>query len=81
MEKYKEVSEQEFNEYINNYPNKLEWDYYNVPIPPEKTANDFSNGKVWPESVVAKIELNTSMKGHSLYKGEKDKYYILNSSQ
>lgn len=46
----KDVTKEEFEEFIANYPNKLEKDYYMDWW----SWNDFSDGKIWPESMVAK---------------------------
>lgn len=55
-----EVSKEEFDEYISNYPNKLEIDVTGICEPPLKTYNDFTNNKAWPESVVASVSLYES---------------------
>ncbi len=47
--KFTEVSEAEFNEFIKSYPNKLDEDYFMDWF----TWNDFSDGKVYPDSIVA----------------------------
>jgi hypothetical protein len=57
MSKYKKVSKNEFYQFIDKYPEKLEIDICHIPIPPIATFNDFSSNKKWPESTVAKIEL------------------------
>ena len=43
------VTKEEFEKYIKSYPNKLVRDYYMDWY----SWNDFSDGKVWPESMVA----------------------------
>lgn len=43
------MSKEEFDAFLEAYPNKLEKDYYMDWY----SWNDFSDGKVWPESVVA----------------------------
>ncbi len=48
----KRVTHDEFHDFINNYPNKLEIDIVHFCEPPLKQYNDFSLGN-WPESVVA----------------------------
>jgi len=47
----KKVTKEEFTRFLNSYPNKLSQDQY-----PEymHSWNDFSEGKKWPESMVAK---------------------------
>lgn len=48
----KKVTKEEFIKFIKAYPNKLEQDQY-----PEymHSWNDFSEGKKWPESMVATV--------------------------
>lgn len=48
-----QVQPSELKEYVDNYPRPLEIDVAQMYEPPLKTWNDFSNGKVWPQSVVA----------------------------
>jgi hypothetical protein len=74
---FKKVSEHEYNLFIKNYNNELSKDIAMMVDPPVLTHNDFSNDKVWPESVVAKRLLNTAMKGTSAYNGEPDDFYVL----
>ena len=50
---YKQVSEQEFKDFIKSFPRKLEEDLYMDWY----TWNDFSDGKIWPESIVCKAEI------------------------
>ena len=42
----KEVSVEEFKEFVNNYPRKLEIDYYMEAW----TYNDFELANIWPPS-------------------------------
>lgn len=53
----KQVTKEEFYEFINSYNNKLEIDVAGMFEPPLKSYNDFTDGKVWPESVVAFIKM------------------------
>lgn len=55
----KKVSKEEFDKFLADYPNKLEQDTVGFVDPPQRQFNDFSDGKVWPESVVAFIWLNS----------------------
>lgn len=58
MGDFKKVSKDDFYEYIEKYQKensvKLERDVAMMCEPPLITYNDFSNGKVWPESIVVK---------------------------
>ena len=49
MAKWKCVTEQELVDFVNNYPFPLEKDFFMDWY----SWNDFRNGKVWPESMVA----------------------------
>lgn len=52
----KKVTEEEFLKFITEYPkSKLEFDCFGACDPPLMSYNDFSDGKVWPESMVAKF--------------------------
>ena len=73
---FKKVTKVEFYAFIKEYPIKLEYDVTGICEPPLGTFNDFRSGKMWPESVVAKITLNEIMKRHPSYHGEPNDYYI-----
>lgn len=73
VQKFKQVSKQEFDEFVKNYPNKLDWDVTGIYDPPLGSHNDFSNGKVWPESMVTKVMLYD---GSDYYDGKQSEYYI-----
>lgn len=49
----KVVSEQEFIDFINNYPRKLTRDVTGICDPPAISYNDFELADRWPYSVVA----------------------------
>ena len=72
----KTVSKEEFDKFVKSYPNKLEWDVTGICEPPYGSYNDFSEGKIWPDSVVASVIMNETMKGHPAYKGELNEYKI-----
>ena len=77
MKKFKQVSKEEFDNFINAYPSKLDVDVTGMCEPPLKSYNDFSDGKVGFESVVAMVKLNTAMAGLPGYNGEPDEYRLL----
>jgi len=68
-----EVSKADFNQHISDYPKPLEKDIARMCEPPMLTYNDFSNGKVWPQSIVAKVQLYDG----SEYHGGRDPVYYL----
>jgi hypothetical protein len=76
MSKWKDVSKEEFAAFVKAYPNALHTDITGICEPPMQSYNDFSDGKTWPESMVARITLNTAMKGFPGYRGEPDAYQI-----
>lgn len=51
---YRKVSKAEFDSFLSNYPKPLEHNACHISDPPTCSYNDFSNGKIWPESIVAK---------------------------
>ena len=51
--KLKQVTKEEFIDFIKNYPKKLETDIYAISELPLITYNDFSIADKWPDSVVA----------------------------
>jgi len=70
---FKTCTEEELREFIAAYPRPLETDVAHMYDPPLQTYNDFSDGKVWPESIVAQVVLG------SVREGEKDTHSILES--
>lgn len=83
MAQFKEVSRDEYLAFIRTWPNKLEFDCTGICEPPLGSYNDFSGGKVWPESMVAKEvrdwmgpggETDNSMPGKFW------RYYVLETS-
>ena len=66
-----EVSEDVFYKHIKNFQKPLEKDITHICEPPMVTYNDFSEGKMWPDSVVAKIKLFDY--------NEKKYFYLLSS--
>jgi hypothetical protein len=77
MSEWKMVSKDEFYEYAKKYSEKnnvkLERDVAMMCEPPLMTLNDFSNGEVWPKSIVAKAYV---MDGSDYYSGKTTEYFI-----
>jgi len=63
---FKVVSKEEFDKFVEEYPNKLESDCCAISEPPLVTLNDFTIATHWPDSVVAKYDA-----------GEPNEYYGL----
>jgi hypothetical protein len=53
---WKTVSEQEFADFIQNYPRKLQFDVCGIAEPPSCSYNDFELANRWPWSVVANFD-------------------------
>lgn len=49
----KDVTQKEFNEFLDKFPTDLVFDMNGICDPMVATYNDFTNGKIWPESIVA----------------------------
>lgn len=72
MKEFKKVGKKEFNKFIEEYPTKLQRDVTGISDPPLVTYNDFSNGKVWPESIVARYYLIDERGGSPEFKIAKE---------
>lgn len=70
-EEFKKVTKEEFDNFLKNYPNKLEKYVSFMFEPPLMTYNDYIKNKKWPDSVIAWICLEEEMKGHPAYDGKK----------
>lgn len=69
MDPFKEVTKEEFDEFISGYPNPLDINVTWICEPPMKSYNDFNLGD-WPFSMVAKVQLWETYQ-------EPNKYWIL----
>lgn len=68
QDNFRKVTKEEYTDFIKSYPNKLDWDVSGISEPPMGFYNDFSGGKVWPESMIAKVKL---------YDKEEDREYFI----
>jgi hypothetical protein len=73
MENKRKVTKEEFEQFINTYPNTLETDIAGMFEPPLKTWNDFSKAPKWPDSVVAFCKLYD---GSDYHHGMQAEYFI-----
>lgn len=77
---YTQVTKEQFDLFIKNRfiatGVKLDRDVTGICEPPLLTLNDFSNGLMWPESIVAKGYL---MDGSEYYDFKTTEYFIKNS--
>jgi len=74
----REVSQEEFNRFIAEYPHPLERNVARMFEPEQLSYNDFSDGKKWPESVVAFVVLYEAYPkdGQEPYRWKPNRYYI-----
>jgi|688.fasta_scaffold522165_1 hypothetical protein len=72
-----EVSKADFDRYISEYPLPLERDVTHICEPPMLTYNDFSGGKIWPQSIVAKAQLYDGSEYHG---GRAPVYFLPNAN-
>jgi hypothetical protein len=73
MSNKKQVTKEEFDQFISSYPNTLETDVAQMFEPPLKTWNDFTIAPKWPDSVVAFSKLYD---GSDYHDGMQPEYYI-----
>ncbi len=73
MSDYKQVTKEEFEKFEEEYGIPLDRDVTGICEPPLLTLNDFSKGKKWPESIVAKAYI---MDGSDYYGGKTTEYFI-----
>ena len=73
----KEVTKEEFEEFVNNYPRKLERDWCAICEPPLISYNDFELANRWPYSVVARTWDYTYTPHGIAYTDEEKHYYII----
>lgn len=76
MVEYKQVSKEELTAFVQSFPHNLVRDVNGMCEPPQLTYNDFSDGKVWPESIVAKVILHSAMWAIPAFAGIPDAHYI-----
>ena len=72
MNEYVEVTQEVFDDFIWTFPRILTIYVTAICEPPMKSYNDFSGGLVWPQSVVAKVQLFEDC----VYGKEPNKYFI-----
>lgn len=73
----KKVSKQEFLNFIENYPRKLEVDCYGISDPPSITYNDFELANRWPYSIVASTFAYDDNPGDYFYEPEDKRDYFI----
>lgn len=73
-----QVTHVEFYIFIKNYSGKLESSISMISEPPTKFYDDFSDGKIWPESTVANVTMNETYPLNGTYPWiwSPNKYYI-----
>ena len=74
----KQVSKEEFVEFVNNFPRHLERDVCGIADPPAITFNDFQLAAYWPYSVVANTWVYEDDPSDYYYEPEEEReYYIV----
>lgn len=78
----KNVTKEEFEEFIKNYPRKLECDCCGISEPPAISYNDFELANRWPYSIVANTWAYDDNPDNYYYEPEeKRRYYIVENYQ
>ena len=71
----KKVTKQEFIDFINSYPRKLEQDVFGACDPPSVTYNDFELANRWPYSIIASTMLYSDKSDDYWYTPEEERIY------
>lgn len=72
---FKEVSKEEFEDFVKAYPRKLDFDVYRVCEPPAISYNDFELANRWPWSIVASTMYYPNDPDDYYYTPPEDRYY------
>lgn len=74
----KQVSKEEFEEFLKNYPRPLDCDVFGACDPPAVSYNDFELANRWPYSIVASTFAYSDKPGDYYYvPEERRKYFIV----
>lgn len=73
----KKVTKQEFIDFINAYPRKLERDIFGAFEPPAVSYNDFELANRWPYSIVASTMLYSNDPNDYYYEPEEKRIYTI----
>ena len=73
----KNVTKQEFIDFINNYPRQLERDVFGACDPPAISYNDFELANRWPYSIVASTHYYSDDPTDYYYEPEDNRDYII----
>lgn len=72
---FKQVSKEEFDNFIKNYPRKLDCDVCGIGDPPAISYNDFELANRWPYSIVAKTMGYSDDPNDYWYEAPENRYY------
>ena len=72
--KWKQVTKEDFYNFIDSHPTKLGFDTTGICEPPISSYNDFSRGN-WPDSMVAKVYRNDMLPKE--WNAGENEYYLL----
>ena len=73
----KEVTKQEFIDFINHYPRRLVRNVFGASEPPLVSYNDFELSNRWPHSIVAETLLYHNNPDEYYYKPEDERWYSI----
>lgn len=67
--RFRQCTKEELDSFLRDYDGDLKADVSQMFDPPLCTYNDFSDGKIWPESIVAQVVLGSD-------RGDPDTYWL-----
>lgn len=73
----KEVTKEEFDKFIKNYPRPLTYDCTFIYDPPGISYNDFELANSWPYSIVASTHLYSDNPEDCFYVPPEERNYII----
>lgn len=75
--KEKNVTKEEFEQFIRNYPRELEKHVSGICYPPAISYNDFELANRWPYRAVAKTFMYTDDEGDLWNEPEENRSYVI----
>jgi len=73
----KQVTKEEFDKFVKEYPRKLTGDCCGICEPPSVTFNDFALANRWPHSVVARTWSYSDDPHDRYYEPEENRHYYV----
>lgn len=84
MSKFKKVSRDEYLDFVSGYGKKLAFNVSSICEPPMGQHHDFSDGKQYPDSLVAyevRMWMDENGKQDHSYASPLWEYYVLNDGE